>query len=131
MSSKRRAIGTNPLDQLVPIRTGPATEITPGAEVSAEELTRPEPTRPRALPGAKSEKPKKNHRLTVKVPDEMVEEVRDAVMFLHTQGVHTTLVGIIEDAVDAELKRLKRKHNEGQGFPSRKADVPVGRPISA
>ncbi len=128
MSSKRPAIGTNPLDQLVPFPSGQTAEKPPEPE---EERTRPEPARPRALPRAKSEKPKKNHRLTVKVPDEMVEEVRDAVMFLHTQGVHTTLVGIIEDAVDAELKRLKRKYNEGQDFPSRKADVPVGRPISA
>ena len=131
MSSKRRAIGTNPLDQLVPIPTRAAAETSSPSETAEEERTRPAPTRPRALPRAQSEKPKKNHRLTVKVPDEMVEEVRDAVMFLHTQGVHTTLVGIIEDAVDAELKRLKRKYNEGQDFPSRKADVPVGRPISA
>jgi hypothetical protein len=53
-------------------------------------------------------------------------------MFLHTQGVHTTLVGLIESAVDAELKRIKRKYNEALDLPARGGpEIPVGRPISA
>jgi hypothetical protein len=68
--------------------------------------------------------------LTVKVSDQMVEELRDAVMFLHTQGAHTTLVGLIESTVDAELKRIRRRYNEGQDL-RRGVEVPVGRRISA
>ncbi len=137
MSSRRPAIGTNPLDQIMPPRPEPhAAEAVPATgERDADDGQRPAPvsesTAPRALPRRTEDRSRKTHRLTVKVSDQMVEELRDAVMFLHTQGVHTTLVGLIESAVDAELRRIKRKYNEGQDLPSRGADLPVGRPISA
>ena len=144
MSTRKSAIGNNPLDSIIALPGGRRDEapvtgtITPqeGSDASVGER------RPVAVAagsqengsrGASTEKAqgRKRTRLTVKVADEMVEELRDAVMFLHTRGVHTTLVGLIESAVDAELKRIKRKYNEGQDLPARGAEIPVGRPISA
>lgn len=146
MSTRKSAIGSNPLDSIIAL-PGRSAEIpkteratsqessdgSVGEESSVPAMAAPPRVQENGSRGARPEKAQgpKRTRLTVKVPDEMVEELRDAVMFLHTRGVHTTLVGLIESAVDAELKRIKRKYNEGQDLPARGAEIPVGRPISA
>lgn len=156
MSTRKRAIGNNPLDSIIAL-PGRGAEIpkteratSQESDVSNERATSLENrdasvgertsavaaaarVQDNGSRGRRTEQAQgaKRTRLTVKVPDEMVEELRDAVMFLHTRGVHTTLVGLIESAVDAELKRIKRKYNEGQDLPARGAEIPVGRPISA
>lgn len=158
MSTRKSAIGSNPLDSIIALpgrsaeipRTERATsqesevrtervtsqgnrDASAGERRSAPAVTAAPSAQDNGSRGARTEKAqgRKRTRLTVKVPDEMVEELRDAVMFLHTRGVHTTLVGLIESAVDAELKRIKRKYNDGQDLPPRGAEIPVGRPISA
>ena len=146
MSTRKSAIGSNPLDSIIALPGRPAempkTERATSQENSDSAVRQESPVPAMAAAprvqenGGRGARPKKAEgpkrtRLTVKVPDEMVEELRDAVMFLHTRGVHTTLVGLIESAVDAELKRIKRKYNEGQDLPPRGAEIPVGRPISA
>ncbi len=139
MSTRKSAIGNNPLDSIIALPGGPRETVTSQEEQVGERAAPEHVTSQGVGVGSRrgsaratsQESGGKRTRLTVKVSDEMVEELRDAVMFLHTQGVHTTLVGLIESAVDAELKRIKRKYNEGQDLPSRRADLPVGRPISA
>ena len=132
--SRRSAIGDNPLDSIIALPSpGGAAPMEPEAvgEHSNGSRRTPEVQGPRVT----SQKPGagglKRTRLTVKVADGMVEELRDAVMFLHTKGVHTTLVGIIESAVETELARIKSEYNESEDLPRRGADLPAGRPISA
>lgn len=145
MSTRKSAIGNNPLDSIIALPGGQRDQASVTGTITSQEdrdatvgerraTVASAPTaQENGARGARAEKTSapKRTRLTVKVADEMVEELRDAVMFLHTRGVHTTLVGLIESAVDAELKRIKRKYNEGQDLPARGAEIPVGRPISA
>ena len=70
-------------------------------------------------------------RATLYVPSELLEEARDATVFLAGYPVRMTLTRLVEDALRSELARLKARHNEGRDFPTRDADLKGGRPIAA
>ncbi len=70
-------------------------------------------------------------RATLYVPTELLEEARDAVVFLAGYPVRMTLTRLVEEAFRAELRRLKQLHNNGQDFPQRSEDLKGGRPIAA
>ena len=70
-------------------------------------------------------------RATLYVPAELLEEARDAVVFLAGYPVRMTLTRLVEEAFRAELRRLKQLHNNGQEFPQRNEDLKGGRPIAA
>ncbi len=80
--------------------------------------------RPEGVAGAKV-------RATLYVPTELLEEARDAVVFLAGYPVRLTLTRLVEEAFRAELRRLKELHNKGQDFPQRSEDLRGGRPIAA
>ena len=67
-------------------------------------------------------------RITAQVEAELAEQVRDAVMWLHSVGVHTTISAIAAAGLRTELARLAAEHRSGRPFPPRHADPPVGRP---
>jgi hypothetical protein len=83
----------NPLDEL-PDRAAPATEPRSG----------PRPART---------------RLTLRLPEELVEAARDAVAHLAGTGGETTLAALAERGLRAELGRLAAAHNGGRPFPPR------------
>ena len=68
-------------------------------------------------------------RLTVQISEERLEEARDAVIFLRTRGVHTTLTEFVEASLGAELQRLRDEHTGGERFPHRTTELPAGRPL--
>jgi hypothetical protein len=70
-------------------------------------------------------------RATLYVPTELLEEARDAAVYLAGYPVRLTLTKLVEDAFRAELHRLKEVHNAGQDFPQRSGDLKGGRPIAA
>lgn len=70
-------------------------------------------------------------RATLYVPSALLEEARDATVFLAGYPVRMTLTRLVEDALRAELARLKARHNEGRDFPPRDEDLKGGRPIAA
>jgi len=55
----------------------------------------------------------------------LMEEVRNAVVIIPS----LTVSNFFENAANAELKRLKKKHNDGQDFPKRKTNPRQGRPV--
>lgn len=69
-------------------------------------------------------------KLTVQIAAEVVEELRDAVVYLPGQGVRATVAAVTERALRRELDRLRDEHHDGQPFPTRSQDPPVGRPIA-
>ena len=69
-------------------------------------------------------------KLSVQVSEGCAEEARDAVMFLRTQGIHMTLSGFVEKALETELKKLRKKYNDGKRLPRRKTELSPGRPLS-
>ena len=70
-------------------------------------------------------------RATLYLPGELLEEARDAAVFLAGYPVRLTLTRLAEDALRAELRRLKEAHNQGRDFPPRSEDLKGGRPIAA
>ena len=82
----------NPLDDL-PSQRAPAT--------------RPPPRTARA-------------RLTLRLPDDLVEAARDAVARLAGTPEEATLTSLAERGLRAELSRLAAAHNRGRPFPPRR-----------
>jgi hypothetical protein len=76
---------------------------------------RTEPRPKRAAPGTRQ-------RVTVKLPTEVIERARDAV--LATPGL--TLAALVERGVTAYVDRLEKRR--GSAFPPRRDELPVGRP---
>ncbi len=70
----------------------------------------------------------KKQRFTTHLPPELVDECRNAVVALYsTSGL--SLSALVEEALRREIKRLAKRHNEGNPFPARKREIPIGRPI--
>ena len=70
-------------------------------------------------------------RATFHIPIEVVEEARDAVMFLQQRGIVTSLADVVQRALERELEEMRRQHNGGATFPLRNGQLKGGRPRGA
>jgi post-segregation antitoxin (ccd killing protein) len=70
-------------------------------------------------------------RATLYVPQDLLEEARDAAFHLAGFPARLTLTQIVDDALRAELRRLREEYNAGASFPRRSSDLKGGRPIAA
>jgi len=70
-------------------------------------------------------------RATLYVPQDLLEEARDAAVHLGGFPLRLTLTKFAERAFRAELQRLKDCYNAGCDFPPRDEDLKGGRPIAA
>jgi hypothetical protein len=70
-------------------------------------------------------------RATLYLPEDLLDEARDAAVHLAGYPARLTLTKLAENAFRAELDRLKVVYNGGQDFPPRDADLRGGRPIAA
>lgn len=70
-------------------------------------------------------------RATLYLPEDLLDEARDAAVFLAGYPARLTLTALAEKAFRAELQRLKLLYNGGRDFPPRDADLRGGRPIAA
>jgi post-segregation antitoxin (ccd killing protein) len=95
---------------------GKRVQLKRGAAVVAADLTTSHPAKVRA---------------TLYVPAVLLEEARDATVFLAGYPVRLTLSRLVEEALGAELRRLKDQHNAGRDFPQRSESLKGGRPIAA
>jgi hypothetical protein len=59
-------------------------------------------------------------RLTLRLPEDVVEAARDAVARLAGTPEETTLAALAERGLRAELGRLAAAHNHGRPFPPRR-----------
>jgi hypothetical protein len=90
-----------------------------------------------ALPTARWELPamhdsnRPKARATLYLPQDVIDEARDAAVFLAGYPARLTLTKLAENAFRAELRRLKQLYNEGRDFPPREEDLRGGRPIAA
>jgi len=62
---------------------------------------------------------------------ELLDEARNATVFLAGYPVRLTLTRLVEQALRAELRRLKDTYNRGAEFPPRTEELKGGRPIAA
>lgn len=97
---------------------------------SALDVALPEsaPTGPRRRVAEPTQGPRRA-RATFHIDADLVAECRDAVIHLSGPPVRLTLARLVEDALRAEVDRLKRKHNAGAPFPVYGEKLPGGRPI--
>ena len=70
-------------------------------------------------------------RATIYLPEDLLDEARDAAVFLAGYPVRLTLTALAENAFRTELERLKALYNDGQNFPAREGQLRGGRPIAA
>lgn len=116
---RRPTIGNDPLEAYVPAKRDsrkPESE----AERAGRETTPLVSARPRA--GAKV-------RATFHVSAELLEEARNAVVYLAGPPMRLTLADLAETALKKELERLRKAHNSGKEFPARNGELKGGRPI--
>ena len=76
-------------------------------------------------------RPSPKVRATLYLPEDLLDEARDAAVFLAGYPARLTLTGLAENAFRAELERLKLLYNGGRDVPPRDADLRGGRPIAA
>jgi hypothetical protein len=88
-----------------------------GAWNPLDELAGRQPPAPTARSGSRPAR----SRLTVRLPDELIEAARDAVAHLAGTARETTLTALAERGIRAELGRLTAVHNGGRPFPPRRA----------
>ena len=70
-------------------------------------------------------------RATLYLPSDVLDEARNAAVHLAGPPARLTLTKLAEDALRAELERLKAEYNDGKAFPSRDEELKGGRPIAA
>ncbi len=70
-------------------------------------------------------------RATLYLPQDILDEARDAAVYLAGSPARLTLTKLAESAFRAELRRLKLLYNDGRDFPPRDEDLRGGRPIAA
>jgi hypothetical protein len=70
-------------------------------------------------------------RATLYLPENLLDEARNAAVHLAGHPARLTLTKFVENAFRAELERLKRLYNDGRDFPPRDGDLKGGRPIAA
>lgn len=70
-------------------------------------------------------------RATLYLSADVLEQARDATVHLAGYPARLTLTKLAENALRAELQRLKDQYNAGQDFPRRDEDLRGGRPIAA
>jgi hypothetical protein len=70
-------------------------------------------------------------RATLYLPQDLLDEARDAAVHLGGFPLRLTLTKFAERAFRAELQRLKDTYNAGCNFPPREEDLKGGRPIAA
>ena len=70
-------------------------------------------------------------RATFYVSAEVLEAARDTAAYLAGHPLRLTLAALVENALLAELKRLRDQYHGGQQFPRRQGELKGGRPIAA
>ena len=70
-------------------------------------------------------------RATLYLSQEILDQARNAAVHLAGYPARLTLTKLAENALRAELERLKDLYNNGQDFPQRDSDLRGGRPIAA
>jgi hypothetical protein len=70
-------------------------------------------------------------RASFQIPQQLLAEIRDAVIALSGPPERLTMARFAEEAFRHELERLQTGHNDGRPFPSTDGVVRVGRPVGS
>jgi len=109
--------------------TKPYVRALPNASRESEPTIATEPAMPTPYRNTRNESPKV--RATLYLSADVLDQARDATVHLAGFPARLTLTKLAEDALWAELQRLKDRYNEGKDFPRRDEELRGGRPIAA
>jgi len=70
-------------------------------------------------------------RATLYLSSDLLDQARNAAVHLAGFPARLTLAKLADNALRAELQRLKEQYNNGQEFPPRDGELHGGRPIAA
>ena len=70
-------------------------------------------------------------RATFHLPVALVNECRNAVVWLAGPQERLTMARLAENALRGELDRLRKKYTKGKPFPERTEELRGGRPIGS
>lgn len=65
-------------------------------------------------------------KASVWVRPSLLEQCRDAVVFVSRDDPSFSFVRLLDDALTREVRRLARKHRGGREFPARKSELARG-----
>lgn len=68
-------------------------------------------------------------KLTTQLPEELLEDLKDAVVYLQSRGHDATLAGQIKLAIERHMNRLRDSYTRGKQFPKRGKELRSGRRI--
>ena len=120
---KRKTIGENPLDVLVPVAEAKReSKKRVGPQVAAA-LKTPPRRKDSIFRSTVADKKPGKERLTVHVGVDVIDRAKNAVYW--TPGL--TLAGLAEDSLVKSLDKLEKDH--GGPFPPRKSELKGGRPV--
>lgn len=88
-----------------------------------------EPAKLNARSTLPSRKPKV--RATFHLPADLVNECRNAVVWLAGPPERLTMARLAENALRSEIFRLRKKYTKGKPFPERTEELRGGRPIGS
>ncbi|HUY88804.1 MAG TPA: hypothetical protein VMV10_08730 [Pirellulales bacterium] len=75
--------------------------------------------------------PEPKVRATFYLSADVLDQCRNAAVYLAGYPARLTLTKLVEEALQAELRRLKDQYHAGKDFPPREEDLKGGRPIAA
>ena len=110
--AKRKTIGENPLDAVVPVLTA-----EPGRDGAGNKRASKREPKPREGKRVIKE------RLTIHLPVELIDRIKNAVYW--TPGL--TLAELGERAFTEILRKMERER--GEPFPPRRSELKGGRPL--
>jgi hypothetical protein len=113
--ARRRTIGENPLDALVPS----SRQVARPRDIATRRRTAQPPAAPAVV------------KATFNLPAALVDEAKNAVVTLGGAPVRLTLAALVSGALTRELERLKKAHHGGKPWPPRSAPLVGGRPLKA
>jgi len=111
--AKRKTMGENPLDAVIPTRAAAAAAKAGGRRSAPAATETPQEKRARVI----------KERLTVHLPVPLIDRVKNAVYW--TPGL--TLAGLAEKSLENTVDNIEKKN--GEPFPQRKANLKGGRPL--
>lgn len=70
-------------------------------------------------------------RATLYLSQEVLDQARDAAVYLAGFPAYLSLAALAENALRGEIMRLKERYHNGKDFPRREQELKGGRPIAA
>ena len=122
MKKRRSTIGADPLDAFLPPAV-PKVPEPPREKKTEEKAVEPPSETVVSHTGGKTVK------VTYNIPEELVEETRNAVKTLSGPPLFLTLSSLVESALRRELAHLRKEHNGGKPFEGPGTALRGGRPI--